>query len=348
MTVVLNQTKSDYPFGMVMPGRNWTAASADGHRFGFNGKESDDEIKGESNSLDFLTRIYDSRLGRFLSVDEQSASYPFISQFNFSANNPIRLIDVDGKGPGAPSQPNKNLFIIIKSDDEIQLDYYTTLETSMGSYHIILSNDIEQAYSEAAKYLGDTKAENIVVDMHGVTYVTTNPDNSTTDTPDNRALLTSPNESQPANRIDQKEIENYLLNKQANNTLGQNNDVKALEGLFGLVQDGGNFVFGTCKTGDDIGIMSACADLAGCRINLYFNKDSTPIIIMGGQVQIWTGKTPLSVQSEGDAHIKIDEGWTKITTGDAYIDLINLKGNSGSIFLDSRENQEAVQVDKKN
>ncbi len=36
------------------------------YRYGFNGKEKDDEIKGEANSLDYCARIYDPRVGRCL------------------------------------------------------------------------------------------------------------------------------------------------------------------------------------------------------------------------------------------------------------------------------------------
>jgi RHS repeat-associated protein len=53
---------------MVMPGRTYTAGI--GFRYGFNGKENDNEIKGiEGSQQDYGLRIYDSRLGRFLSVD---------------------------------------------------------------------------------------------------------------------------------------------------------------------------------------------------------------------------------------------------------------------------------------
>lgn len=55
-----------YPFGMVMPGRNWSSST---YRYGFNGKENDNEIKGTGNQQDYGMRIYDPRLGRFLSVD---------------------------------------------------------------------------------------------------------------------------------------------------------------------------------------------------------------------------------------------------------------------------------------
>ncbi|MFA6925213.1 MAG: RHS repeat-associated core domain-containing protein, partial [Bacteroidales bacterium] len=55
-----------YPFGMLMPGRNFNTTT---YRHGFNGKEKDDELKGSGNSYDYGMRIYDPRLGRFLSVD---------------------------------------------------------------------------------------------------------------------------------------------------------------------------------------------------------------------------------------------------------------------------------------
>lgn len=37
------------------------------YRYGFNGKENDNEVKGEGNQQDYGMRIYDPRLGKFLS-----------------------------------------------------------------------------------------------------------------------------------------------------------------------------------------------------------------------------------------------------------------------------------------
>jgi len=82
---------------MVMPGRNWTAASADGYRFGFGGKEGDSEIKGENNSYDFGARIYDPRLGKWLSIDPLFQKYPFLSPYAYVANSPIIYYDSDGR-----------------------------------------------------------------------------------------------------------------------------------------------------------------------------------------------------------------------------------------------------------
>ena len=84
------------PFGMVMPGRNWTAATANGYGFGFNRKLKDDEIMGNSDSYDFGARIYDARIGKWLSMDPKSNKYPDVTPFSFCANSP--LVFVDDKG----------------------------------------------------------------------------------------------------------------------------------------------------------------------------------------------------------------------------------------------------------
>lgn len=86
-----------YPFGSLMPGRTYVAPTGAGYRFGFNGMQRDDEIKGPGNSLDFGARMYDSRLGRWMSVDPLAGKYPDLSPFNFVSNNPLIFIDPDGK-----------------------------------------------------------------------------------------------------------------------------------------------------------------------------------------------------------------------------------------------------------
>lgn len=67
------------------------------HRFGFNGKENDNEVKGTGNSVDFGARIYDSRLGRWLSVDPYGEKYPDNSKYTFALNNPIDNVDTGGE-----------------------------------------------------------------------------------------------------------------------------------------------------------------------------------------------------------------------------------------------------------
>ena len=45
-------------------------------------------------------RIYDGRLGRFLSVDPLAEDYPYYTPYQFAGNSPIELIDIDGAEGG--------------------------------------------------------------------------------------------------------------------------------------------------------------------------------------------------------------------------------------------------------
>ena len=76
-----------------MPGRKYSTGS---YRYGFNGKENDNEVKGEGNQQDYGLRIYDPRLGKFLSIDPIAADYPELTPYQFASNRPIDGIDIDG------------------------------------------------------------------------------------------------------------------------------------------------------------------------------------------------------------------------------------------------------------
>jgi len=85
-----------YPFGMLQPGRQYTSA-AGSYRYGFNGKENDNDVgKGTGGEQDYGQRIYDARVGRFLSVDPITSKYPELTPYQFGSNNPILNIDIDG------------------------------------------------------------------------------------------------------------------------------------------------------------------------------------------------------------------------------------------------------------
>lgn len=86
-------------FGSPLIGRTYQAETSVKYRYAFNGKEKDDENYGDGNCIAFEARIYDSRLGRFLSADPMEDEYPWQSAYCFAANNPIELIDYLGMGP---------------------------------------------------------------------------------------------------------------------------------------------------------------------------------------------------------------------------------------------------------
>ena len=68
----------------------------DGYRYGFQGQERDDELKGEGNSLNYTFRMHDPRVGRFLSRDPLFQGYPDLSPYQFAGNSPIANVDLDG------------------------------------------------------------------------------------------------------------------------------------------------------------------------------------------------------------------------------------------------------------
>lgn len=83
-----------YPFGQQMPGRNYSSSN---YRYGFNGKEMDNETYGQGNEYDYGMRIYNPRIGRFLSLDPLQAKYPELTPYQFASNRPIDGIDLDGE-----------------------------------------------------------------------------------------------------------------------------------------------------------------------------------------------------------------------------------------------------------
>lgn len=61
--------------------------------------EKDDKIKGNNNSYDFGARIYDPRIGRWLSLDPQIKLFPYETPFSFAINSPLQFIDPSGEIP---------------------------------------------------------------------------------------------------------------------------------------------------------------------------------------------------------------------------------------------------------
>jgi RHS repeat-associated protein len=101
-----------YPFGMGMVGRKYTNGKES--RYGFNGKERDKDIAVDN--YDFGARIYDGRIGRWLSSDPKERKYAYLSPYNFAYNNPVQFVDRDGEdgmitGTGTQNDP----FIITAS-----------------------------------------------------------------------------------------------------------------------------------------------------------------------------------------------------------------------------------------
>lgn len=83
-----------YRFGMTMQSRSYISGIMDG-RYQFAAKERD----GAEIGYDYFgARYYDSWSAGWLSVDPLAEKYPSLSPYNYVANNPLRLMDVNGDG----------------------------------------------------------------------------------------------------------------------------------------------------------------------------------------------------------------------------------------------------------
>ncbi|PHR44282.1 MAG: hypothetical protein COA32_14810 [Fluviicola sp.] len=66
------------------------------YRYGFQGQEKDDEVKGEGNSINYKYRMHDPRIGRFFAVDPLAYQYPHNSPYAFSENRVIDGLELEG------------------------------------------------------------------------------------------------------------------------------------------------------------------------------------------------------------------------------------------------------------
>ena len=76
-----------------MPGRH---ANTGDYRYGFQGQEMDNELKGEGNSVNYTFRMHDPRVGRFFAVDPLTKKYPHYTPYSFSGNKVIHAIELEG------------------------------------------------------------------------------------------------------------------------------------------------------------------------------------------------------------------------------------------------------------
>jgi RHS repeat-associated protein len=96
---------------MLVPNRH---KAGDDYRYGFNGMEKDDEVKGEGNSYDYGARLFDPRIARWFSTDALESKYPYLSTYSYAANNPILNVDFDGNDWGYSTfQKNGKTYIRI-------------------------------------------------------------------------------------------------------------------------------------------------------------------------------------------------------------------------------------------
>lgn len=95
--------------------------------------EKDDEVSGNGNIYDYGFRIYNPRLGKFLSVDPLANNFPYYTPYQFAGNKPIEAIDIDGLEELSNKLINNVRFIVLMnvSFKTIIRDANSSLTTAM-------------------------------------------------------------------------------------------------------------------------------------------------------------------------------------------------------------------------
>jgi RHS repeat-associated protein len=143
------RSTSDYsPFGVQLDGRT---SESEGYRYGFQGQEKDDEVKGDGNSVNYKYRMHDPRVGRFFAVDPLASTFPWNSSYAFSENRLLDGVELEGKevllinlGAGAGSTMTYNAKVTRTLAIDIQSGRIGVFDTYMGgvSAGVFASADI--------------------------------------------------------------------------------------------------------------------------------------------------------------------------------------------------------------
>jgi len=105
---------------MIVPNRHGSSGS---YRYGFNGKEKDEEVKGEGLQYDYGFRIYDPRIGKFLSQDPLFKSFPWLTPYQFASNSSIWAVDLDGLESKIVILGYNGIPTILKKTDFSEVDW---------------------------------------------------------------------------------------------------------------------------------------------------------------------------------------------------------------------------------
>ncbi|WP_181161670.1 RHS repeat-associated core domain-containing protein [Flavobacterium sp. GSA192] len=146
-----------YPFGEQLPGRN----SLSNYRYAFQGQELD----GETNMEAFQLRLWDGRIGRWLSPDPYGE---FHSPYLGMGNNPISMIDPDGgstecegcPGKGTAADPYRLPAVVIQGKPKSSNYFsFSNIQTSLdvlGSTEIpVVSQLADISSAGMSAYQGD-------------------------------------------------------------------------------------------------------------------------------------------------------------------------------------------------
>ena len=139
------QQEEYYPFGLKTS-NSYSRENSLPNRFTYNGKEEQDEL--DLGWLDYGARMYQPELGRFSTMDPHSDSYFGWTPYNYVANNPVLLVDPDGRD-----------WVVNKTEKDGKTNYDITFQAALVNNSknvttedivnlaVNLSNQIQDAFT---------------------------------------------------------------------------------------------------------------------------------------------------------------------------------------------------------
>ena len=301
-----------YPFGMLMDGRSW---NTDKVKFGFNGKENDNEVKGIGNQQDYGMRIYDPRIGRFLSVDPIAHDYPWYSPYQFAGNSPIKYIDLDGLEPSNPNfNYTGNVYInLLGNEREVK---------GNANWDAINATNIDDAVNQLNRYMiqGNLRTLNcVLIQMHGYYDLMQVPvkatDNSDPTNP--KPIVLKP-------FITAESVKNRNNGNGSSNTEEENQAITQMENIAKIVRTDGIIIIGSCLT-ENKESMGA---------NLSTDKYFQNKFVFTNNDETWLSYSPWDREITAKKTLST-EGWTVSRNGTS-LDIY------GSLMLNSRKEEEPI------
>lgn len=151
---------------MLVPNRH---GSTEAYRYGFQGQEKDNEIKGEGNSLNYTFRMHDPRVGRFFAPDPLEMEYPWYSPYQFSGNRVIDMVELEGLEPAEPEKDKGVLVIVVQGYEGndpknnktqvINNKHATGLDGGLNSLSSLNSSPIFQVVQFSSSDTNNTKKD---------------------------------------------------------------------------------------------------------------------------------------------------------------------------------------------
>lgn len=136
------------PFGMTLLGLDYTLKEETKNVFLFNGKELEERFNIQT--YDYHARQVDPQIGRMNSVDPLADNPKYINftSYNYAENNPIVMVDPDGKGSTSTHTDKNGTVLAVYNDGDLGVYKHDDVETK---------KDVDKKYSKNNTSAGGQK-----------------------------------------------------------------------------------------------------------------------------------------------------------------------------------------------